>query len=102
MPVGMQIFDAAGRLALDMTNRVPKIVANIAIGNSDGSASVPFPGNSEVFFMFSPAGYVSGVQTVLPYFSYSSGVVSWVFDTAYCNQNLPITKTAGTLFVGAF
>lgn len=102
MTAGLQVFDAAGKVTLDMTGRVPKIVSTVAVGSSAGSAGVALPGYAEPFLMFSPASFVDGAQNVLPAFDVSGNTVSWSFDTAYCISGLPINCVSGSLFVGAF
>lgn len=95
MTSGLQVFDAAGRITLDVTERVCKILGTVSItAGSSGSVSLPDLQGNQPFVLFLPTGW--GAGTLAPSFNVGSTSISWYYPSNWS------TKTGGTLVYGIF
>lgn len=92
MASGLQVFDAAGRITLDVTDRVCKILGTVAIAaGSSGSVSIINLQGNQPFLLFLPTS-----NAIPPSFNVGSGEVWWSYP------NTTFSKTGGTLVYGIF
>lgn len=82
MPQGLQIFDAAGNLIMDVGTRTSRLIATIDPNLVDGSQSFPGTGNTLLGILSSYADSQpdSGGTGVLPTVTVSGTTVSWTFN----------------------
>lgn len=100
MPAGMQVWDAFGRLVVDFTTRLPRVLGSVSINQagslSDGNLSQGTP-----FVIFQQAGvwyHISG-DTALPQFIISGTTISWSYSNGVTGNH---TNVPGTMFYGVF
>ncbi|RKT24449.1 hypothetical protein B0G69_0116 [Paraburkholderia sp. RAU2J] len=102
MPAGMQCWDAQGRLTVDFTTRLPRV---LGFRNLDGNPGSLFDANlsqGEPFVIFQQAGvwyHISG-DTCLPTFAISGDTISWSYSGPQTNGYH--TNVKGTLFYGVY
>lgn len=74
MGLGMQVFDAAGNLLIDVTTRLSRVIGTIGIpAGSSGSIAVPNAGQGAIWY----AIYTTGGNRYTPNISVANGVISW-------------------------
>lgn len=100
MPAGMQCWDALGRLTVDFTTRLPRVLGtrfiNQAGSLADGNLSQGTP-----FVVFQQAGvfyHISG-DTALPVFNISGNTISWSYSGGTTNFH---TNVIGNMFYGVY
>jgi len=86
MPAGVQTFDAAGNIIVDITTRITRVggVASIPAG-STGSVAVPNASQGAIWYAFL---HTSG-ERYYPNITVSGGTISWTPST----QGTPSDKS---------
>jgi len=102
MPVGLQTWDASGRLMLDATNRIGRILTSFNTGGSNGSVNVPGLVGAGTPFYYVTVDLDNLVQCAFPAVSISGSTVSWTFidyeRTLYpygAAPRIPVTVNVG-------
>jgi hypothetical protein len=95
MPQGLQVFDAQGRVVVDLADRVGRIVAVFPTGTEDGSRVVGGLDGGIPFMVVQGMGL--SIQAYTPTVQLSGNTVSWVFD-----QVTVIERTSVNVFVGVY
>jgi len=102
MTAGLQIWNAAGQLMLDATQRVGRIKGSVYIPNNglSGSQAADLSGGTP-FFSFQPDFLFMHINanSPPPQISISSTGVSWVFSGSAGSFFYPVS---GWLFYGVF
>lgn len=79
MTAGMIIRDDTGKVLIDMSKNIGKILGNFQTGTSNGSLAPSFPITGNVFYIQAPlvdGGRFSKQAAVI----YSGGVFTWSFS----------------------
>lgn len=99
MPVGIQCFDTAGNLSVDITSRLARVVSSVSLSGAAGSVTVPVPGT--IWYAFQPTGIwgFTTMNVLRPNFSVSGSTVSWTYPGSA--GTTPYT-VVGTLFYGVY
>jgi len=80
MPAGMQVFDAAGNLLIDITTRLSRVIGTQAIAaGSSGSLVVPNAGQGAIWWAICP----SSASRYVPLVSLSGSTISWSPNGSY-------------------
>ena len=81
MPQGLQVFDAAGNLTCDITDRLSRIlgIVDIAAGASGNLTNAGFSQGTGYWICVSRTGS-GGYFNVVPRFALSGNTLSWVTD----------------------
>lgn len=78
MPVGFQVFDAAGNLKLSLGDRIARFTGAVVTGGADGAVAVAGADTGEPFFnltaLENPLGLFSPPKVTI-----SGNVISWVY-----------------------
>jgi hypothetical protein len=101
MPVGIQCFDTAGNLCVDITSRLAKIAGSVAVDPASSTRSVIVPAGGAPFFSFQPLtvwGF-DNMDVSRPNFTISASVISWTWPAGAGSNN---TQIKGTLFYGIY
>ncbi|SFU23159.1 hypothetical protein [Paraburkholderia aspalathi] len=99
MPAGMQCFDGQGRLTVDFTSRLSRVLGSLHIDGTAGSIYDPNLTQGEPFVSFQQEGvlyHISG-DTALPTFTISGSTISWTYSGAQTSYH---TNVKGWLFYG--
>jgi hypothetical protein len=92
MGLGMQVFDAAGNLAIDVTTRLSRVIGSTTIAaGSTGSIAVPNTTQGAIWF----AIYGNGGNRYSPVMSVSGGVISWSPRTGFPGGAVDVTMLYG-------
>lgn len=100
MPQGIQIFDAAGNLVVDVTDRLTQVMGMFSTGQVSGSFVVPATGaGNAVWAQFLPDGAGAGTSafSALPEFYLEGSTISWAFPAS-----TSLFKQGGTVIYGRF
>lgn len=100
MPVGLQCFDPAGNLLVDITSRLARTSGSTKlIDSSAGSVTVSVPGT--VWYAFQPTGIwgFTNMNVLRPNFSVSGSTLSWTYPASAGANPYVVT---GTLFYGVY
>lgn len=89
MPQGLQVWDATGRIVLDTSNRVTKIVGRVYLSGVAGSLIVPGLLGNNVFFNFNPDPYSARIDNAFPAITLSGQTVAWSYPRNYYTQDGP-------------
>jgi len=76
---GLQVKDLSGNVILKITDRLTRFVGSLSTGISNGSFTIPNPGNGNVFFAVIPSGE-NGISAFPPAVSRSGNTISWSFQ----------------------
>lgn len=93
MPQGLQVFDAAGALRVDVTHRLTKLMGSQAI-SAPGSLTLTALQGNALFACFVPNSGAFGVHCQ-PVVTISGATISWSYAGS-------INRAAGTLFYGQY
>jgi hypothetical protein len=96
----MQCWDALGRLTVDLSTRLPRVLGFRSI-NSAGSLTDNNLSAGTPFFIFQQAGvfyHISG-DTALPTITISGNTISWTYSGAQTSHH---TNVPGTIFYGVY
>jgi hypothetical protein len=86
MPAGLQTFDAAGNIIVDLTTRITRVGGTASIpAGSTGSVSVPNASQGTIWYAFC---HQTG-ERYYPGISVSGSTISWTPST----QGTPADKT---------
>lgn len=95
MTAGLQVFDAAGRITLDVTDRICKVLGSVTIAaGSSGSVALPDLQGNQPFVMFVPDEW--NVGALMPSISVGSALISWGYGSSWS------TKVGGVMTYGVF
>ncbi|URL59630.1 hypothetical protein IM816_05905 [Luteibacter flocculans] len=73
--LGIQVFDAAGNLQIDVTTRLSRVIGTTVIpAGSSGAIAVPNAGQGAIWY----AIYTTNGNRYTPVISVDNGVISWV------------------------
>ncbi|WP_250451215.1 hypothetical protein [Caballeronia sp. ATUFL_M2_KS44] len=102
MPVGMQIWDAQGRLVVDLTTRLARIVGSAVIDGKPNQVSSPFLAQGDIFVAFQPANLWNFIDMDVsrPIFTIpgrGGTTISWTYSPGFGSHNMPIV---GSMFYG--
>lgn len=100
MAAGMQIFDAQGRLVVDLSTRLIRWIGNVYV-NGAGSVTDSRLSQGNVAFVFQQIGlfyHISG-DTARPNFNVSGNTISWSYSAGQTNYH---TNMSGWLFFGVY
>jgi hypothetical protein len=87
MPQGLQVWDAAGNVAIDTTSSVGTIVGSVAYGNTNGSATISeFSLGRPVWFVLPGTG---GSSVYQPNITVSGNTLSWTWTISGSASNPP-------------
>ena len=81
MGAGLQVFNDAGVVVLDTSNRIAKVLGSISV-NNNGSVYVPLLAGNEPFFFVYANQAPDSVTGGLPNVNCSGGTISWVYPGA--------------------
>lgn len=85
MGLGVQVFDAAGNLLIDVTTRLSRVVGSQTItAGSTGSLSVPNSTQGKIWWAIAP----SGGSRYVPLISISGNTISWSPNGSYPNGSV--------------
>lgn len=81
MSQGLQVWDAAGNLVLDVTNRLTRIIGTVYSGESDGSIQVPEFATGDAWVCVQQANSFNSIgdATRLIKTTISGTTLSWAF-----------------------
>jgi hypothetical protein len=101
MAAGLQIWDASGRLVVDFTSRLSRIIDSVYLNGSAASGSVTNAALSQgtpflAFQQESVWGYIDG-DVSRPNFTVSGNTISWTYTAAFGTHN---QRIKGWLFYG--
>lgn len=97
MPQGLQIFDAAQNLVVDVTDRLTQVIGMFSTGTASGAITIPNTGpTNEVWAQFFPDGTPSAF-TALPEFYLEGAVIRWEFPAS-----TSLVRQGGTIIYGRF
>lgn len=102
MSVGLQIWDASGRLILDGKSRAGRVVGIVPTGGVDGSVAADMSGG-EPFWAFMPEQLfyrVSGAEPS-PVVAINAGGVSWSYSPNSSGSNA-YTRVPGWIVFGVY
>lgn len=86
MPAGVQTFDAAGNIIVDITTRITRVSGIVSIpAGSTGSVAVPNASQGTIWYAFL---HTSG-DRYYPVVTVSGGTISWTPST----QGTPANKS---------
>jgi hypothetical protein len=100
MAAGMQTFDSSGRIVVDFSTRIPRVLGFRDIGGA-GSLSDGNLSSGQPFVIFQQAGvlyHISG-DTALPTFTISGTTISWTYSGAQTSFH---TNVPGRMFYGVY
>lgn len=81
MPVGLQIFDAAGNVVFDTSDRILKVRGVIDTGTADGSISDPYLiGKTILFYKAAPFSRFFNAHSAAITTDNVAGTISWSFS----------------------
>lgn len=95
MPAGLQVWDAAGNLVVDITTRLSRFLGSVNSGTSAGSISVPDLVQGTPFYFVIISGGAVPVGSFGPEVTFSGTTMSWTFAPGR-------TPLAATIFYGVF
>lgn len=104
MPHGLQVFDDAGRLVLDITSRAARITAAFETGLADGSINIPSLGlGGEPFFFVEDNSADINMSSLYAYpnVAISGTTVSWGF-VDWTFQGAVVPRRSVVIRVGTF
>lgn len=101
MAAGIQIWDASGRLVVDFTSRLSRIISSVYIDGSSASGSVSNAALSQgtPFLAFQQEnvwGYIDG-DVPRPIFTVSGNTISWAYTAGFGTHT---QRIKGWLFFG--
>ncbi len=102
MTAGLQVYGPDGRVWLDTSSRLGRVLGTVFIGGAAGSisnAGLASAGASP-FVSFSPQeifGTVTG-QIISPTFSFSGTTMSWVYPPGGANIAAPAIKVGWAIY----
>ncbi|WP_076881868.1 hypothetical protein [Burkholderia pseudomallei] len=102
MSVGLQIWDASGRLILDGKSRAGRVVGIVPTGGVDGGVAADMSGG-EPFWAFMPEQLfyrVSGAEPS-PFVAINAGGVSWSYSPNSSGSNA-YTRVPGWIVFGVY
>ena len=94
MPVGLQIWDAAGNIVLDTNYRTARRLGSVVTGTSNGSLSIPDLVQGQPFFISEPL-LNNVAYYVLPNVTISGTTLSWSFPSQYPSSRNSMSITYG-------
>lgn len=102
MAAGLQIWDAQGRLVVDLTTRLARIVGVATIDGSSNQVSHPLLAQGDVFVAFQPTNLWNFVDMDVsrPIFSIpgrGGTTISWTYSPGFGIHNYRIV---GSMFYG--
>ena len=95
MPAGLEVFDAAGRPVVRLTDRLGAIVGVFNTGTSAGSVSLPGLARGTPFYVMQTGWHTAGGAVTLPKISISGTTVSWSIPDPGSAQSV-------TVYVGVY
>jgi hypothetical protein len=98
MPAGLQVWDAAGNLVVDITTRLSRFLGSVNSGTSGGSISVPDLAQGTPFYFVIISGGAVPVGSFGPEVTFSgtnNTTMSWSFASGR-------TPLAATIYYGVF
>ena len=95
---GLQVFDAAGRLTVDITHRLTRLTGSVAVGGN-GSLAVPGLQGNAPFYFFVPDGFTFSIHVYLPSFTWSGNTLSWSYNDG---SDAQAVRVGGTLYYGGY
>jgi hypothetical protein len=100
MPAGLQVFGPDGRVWLDTSSRLGRVLGTVSINGSAGSLLNAGLSQGTPFVSFSPSeifGTVTG-QIISPTFSFSGNSMSWVYPPGGANIAAPAIKVGWAIY----
>lgn len=99
MPAGMQCWDEQGRLTVDLTTRLARVLGTRYIDGTAGSLMDENLTQGEAFAVFQPEGlfyHISG-DAPRPMIVISGNTILWSYSAAASSHHTPVK---GTMFYG--
>ncbi|KDR34712.1 hypothetical protein BG57_03785 [Caballeronia grimmiae] len=102
MPVGLQIWDAQGRLVVDLTTRLARIVGSVVIDGNPFQVSSPLLAQGDIFVAFQPTNLWNFIDMDVsrPIFTIPARggtTISWTYSPGFGSHNMRIV---GSMFYG--
>lgn len=97
MQQGMQVFDANGKIVIDLTSRLTRIVGMIRATSTDGQLAITPPAGTVPFAVVLP-DFVGG-NGLPPDILIENGILYWKF---YGNRWPKFAKVPSTIFYGYY
>jgi hypothetical protein len=97
----MQCWDGLGRLTVDFTTRLPRVLGTRALTGVAGSLTDNNLSQGTPFFLFQQQGvfyHISG-DTCLPTITISGNTISWTYSGGTTSYHVNVQ---GTLFYGVY
>lgn len=101
MPAGMQCWDAQGRLIVDFTTRLSRVMGSTHINGTAGSLNDPNIQQGQPFTIFQPDvlfQHISG-DAPRPIITIAGQTISWTYSPAASSHHTPVP---GWLFYGVY
>ncbi|MDR3427906.1 hypothetical protein [Silvimonas sp.] len=98
MAQGLQVFDAGGRLTVDVTHRLTKVFGASAV-SGNGSLGVPGMQGNTPFYFFVPNGFSFSLHAYMPSFTWSGNTLSWSYNYGSDSQAVLVP---GTVYYGSY
>lgn len=102
MAAGLQVYDAQGRITVDITGNFPKFVGQVYSGLSNGSVNVPALAQGRAFAYILPDGFSTPNRyPIYPLISVGSTTISWQFNN-FSTGVFAGQRTGGTIIYGYY
>lgn len=80
MAQGIQAWDGAGNMVLEITDRLTRIMGGVDIvANQGGAVWVPGGGSGDIWYTFSPNSPAGAEYTYFPVIEISGDNINWSF-----------------------
>lgn len=101
MPQGMQAFDDQGRIVVDFTTRISRVLGSRYIDGNAGSFQDANLATGQPFVIFQPSvlfQHIAG-DAPRPVFNISGQTISWTYSPPASSYHTPVP---GYLFYGVY